>query len=355
MPTACLPALKLIHDYLSNRQQRTNINHDFSSWGEVLFGVPQGCVLGPILFNIFLSDLFLVMKETEFTSYADDNTLHDASNTIEDVISSLQESPEKLFKWFSDNQMQGNSGKCHLILSTSEPAQIQIGESLIESTNCEKLLGVKIDSKLSFDKHIKTICKKASNKLRALARVTPYMSIEKKKILMNSFFDSQFNYCLLVWMCYSRRNNTKINNLHERCLRLIYSDKKSFYEEVLGKDGSVSIHHRKIQALATEIYKVKSGQTPKIFSDLFNQREISPYNLRRQPEFRVPLTRTMYDGSESISYLGPKTRDILPTSFKEEVSLNSFKKVSNKWVPKACPCRLCKNYIPGTGFVESLS
>ena len=193
MTTACLPALKLIHDYLSNRQQRTNINHDFSSWGEVLFGVPQGCVLGPILFNIFLSDLFLVMKETEFTSYADDNTLYDASNTIEDVISSLQESPQKLFKWFSDNQMQGNSGKCHLILSTSEPAQIQIGESLIESTNCEKLLGVKIDSKLSFDKHIKTICKKASNKLRALARVTPYMSIEKKKILMNSFFDSQFN------------------------------------------------------------------------------------------------------------------------------------------------------------------
>ena len=70
--------------------------------------------------------------------------------------------------------MQGNSGICHLILSTNEPAQIQIGESLTESTNCEKLLGGKIDSKRSFDKHIKRICKKASNILRALARVTPY-------------------------------------------------------------------------------------------------------------------------------------------------------------------------------------
>ena len=250
------------------------------------------------------------MKETEFISYADDNTLYDASNTFEDIISSLQESPEKLFKWLSDNQMQGNSGKCHLILSTSEPAQIQIGESLIESTNCEKLLGVKIYSQLSFDKHIKTVCKKASSKLRALARVTPYMAIEKKKVLMNSFFDSQFNYRPLVWMCHSRRNNTKINNLHERCLRLIYSDKKSSYEELLGKDGSVSIHQRKIQVLAAEMYKVKSGYTPKIFSDLFNQREIGPYNLRRHLEFTVPLTRTMYDGTESISYLGPKTRDI---------------------------------------------
>ena len=113
------------------------------------------------------------MKETEFTSNADDSTLYDAGNTIEDIISSLKESSKKNFKWFSNNQMQGTSEKCHLILSTNEPAQIEIGETLIESTNCEKLLGVKIESKLSFDKHIKTICKKASNKLRALARVTP--------------------------------------------------------------------------------------------------------------------------------------------------------------------------------------
>ena len=82
-----LPALKLIYDYLSNRQQRTKINHDFISWEENLFGLPQGSVLGPILFNIFLSDFFLVMKETEFTSYADDNTLYDADNTTEDAIS----------------------------------------------------------------------------------------------------------------------------------------------------------------------------------------------------------------------------------------------------------------------------
>ena len=129
---------------------------------------------------------------------------------------------------------------------------------------------------------------------------------------------------------------------------------KSSYGELLGKDGSVSIHHRNIQALSTEMYKVKSGYTPKILSDLFNQREISPCNLRRHPEFRIPLTRTVYRGSESISYLGPKILDILPTSFKEAVSLNSFKKLIKKWGPEACPCRLCKNYIPGVGFVESL-
>ena len=73
-------------------------------------------------------------------------------------------------------------------------------------------------------------------------------------------------------MCHSRRNNTKTNNLHERCLRLIYSDKKSSSEELLEKDGSVSIHHRNIQALAAERYKVKSGYNLR-FSVIYLIRE----------------------------------------------------------------------------------
>ena len=113
------------------------------------------------------------------------------------------------------------------------------------------------------------------------------------------------------------------------------------------KDGSVSIHHWNVQAFATEMYKVKSGYTPKISRDLFDQREISLYNLRIHPEFRVALTRSVYHESQSISYLRPEIWGIFLASFKKAVSLNSFKKLIKKWVPQACPCRLCKNYIPG--------
>ena len=81
-----LPALKLVHSYLSNRKQRTKINNAYSSWEEILFAVPQGSILGPILFNIFLSDLFLVLKETDFASYADDNTIYDIGDSINDVL-----------------------------------------------------------------------------------------------------------------------------------------------------------------------------------------------------------------------------------------------------------------------------
>ena len=129
--------------------------------------------------------------------------------------------------------MTGNTQKCHFIMSTDQSVNFQLGGSLIKRSDCEKILGVKIDYKLIFDEHVKTLCSKGNNKMRALARATPYMNVEKKKVLMTSFFNAQFNYCSLIWMLYSRRNSNIIRNLHERCLRLIYSDKTSSYEELL--------------------------------------------------------------------------------------------------------------------------
>ena len=252
-----LLALNLIQNYSAKRKQRTKINDSDSPWNDILFGVPKGSILGPLLFNIFLSDMFLIVKDVNIASYADDNTFYDSCDTIEEVISSLQSSSKKPFQWLG-NQMKGNTENCHLIMSTDQSVNIQLGGSLIERKECEKMLGVKIDYKLNFNKHVKTLCSKANNKLRALARATPYMSVEKKKILMNSFFNAQFNYCPLIWMLHSRRNNNIIRNLHKGCPRLIYNDKNSFYEELLTKDGSVFMHHRSMQALATEFYKIKN-------------------------------------------------------------------------------------------------
>ena len=86
---------------------------------------------------------------------------------------------------------------------------------------------------MTFDDHISHICKKAGRKISALARITPYMGTAKKRILMNAFFAWQFSYCPLVWMCHSRTNNNKINRLHKGCLRIVYNDKQSSFNELL--------------------------------------------------------------------------------------------------------------------------
>ena len=129
---------------------------------------------------------------------------------------------------------------------------------------------------------------------------------------MNAFFTSQFSYCPLIWMCHSRSNNRKINMLHERFLRIIYNDKQSSFTELLNKDNSVSIHIRNIQRLAIEMFRFYNGLSPPLMNNIFKLKAESPYNLRQVSEFSRPMVKSVYLGTESISYLGPKIWDILP-------------------------------------------
>ena len=188
-----LPALRLIHDYLTNRKQRTKIDDNYRFWSEILFGVPQGSILGPLLFNIFLADLFFIIKDIDIASYADDTTPFIVENNIENVIASLEQVSEDLFNWFKNNRLKSNADKCHVLVSTNKSIGVLIGNYTIDNSECEKLLGVKIDVNLNFSDHISDLCKKARKKLSALARVTPFMVLEKRKLIMNVYFTSQFS------------------------------------------------------------------------------------------------------------------------------------------------------------------
>ena len=102
-----IDALKLIYDYLSNRKQRVKINETFSSWKDIEFGVPQGSILGPLLSNIHLCDLFYFLEDLDVASYADDTTIYTVKENKESVINTLETSPIILFKWFENNFMIG--------------------------------------------------------------------------------------------------------------------------------------------------------------------------------------------------------------------------------------------------------
>ena len=161
----------------------------------------------------------------DIASYADDNTPYNFDFSLDKVISNLEKSANSQLNWFRENHMKANADKCHLLVSSNKSCTAKIEDFSIKNSTEEKLLGVKFDPNLSFENHVNSLCKKVSQKLYALARISHYMDLNKRRNLMKAFTTSQFSYCPLIWMFHSRSLNNKINWVHERALRLVYQNK----------------------------------------------------------------------------------------------------------------------------------
>ena len=315
--------------------------------------MPQGSVLGPLLFNIYFNDLFFVLS-CEACNFADDTTPFVSDLNLEIVLEKLEENAKICNDWFDNNYMKMNPDKSHLLVSgnKSEHMWAKVGEDTIWETNEVKLLGVNIDNNLKFDKHTEYICQKANAKLTALSRMCKFLNLNQRRVLFKAFFESQFKYCPLVWMFHSRRSNNKINKLHERALRLVYNDHVSSFECLLERDGSFSVHDSNIQSIAIEMFKVfknlHSGNEHELFS-----RNDNEHFLRSQSDFLIPQVNTVLKGQCSIRYLGPIIWNLIPSDIKKADSLSVFKSEIRKWKPRDCPCRLCKDFVPGLGFTDS--
>ena len=283
--------------------------------------------MGPLLFNIFICDLFLTIEGNYFTNYADNTTPYVIGNSAEEAVSKLKAITQKLFTWFVQNEMKANLNEYHLLLSTTDAFNL---ERVIRNSKSKKLLRVTFDNKLKFGKHIITICQRANRKLNALARLIPHMELGKRRIIMNAFFDSKFNYSTVTWMCHSRALNNEINRVHERCLPIIFNDKTSTFKKLLEKYYSVSIHYRNIQELAIEMHKVANGMSPEIMNEIFKLREKSHFNLRYTSEFIISPIHRVYNGSKSVSYLRPNIWELIPPVIRQIDTFSGFKKAIKK-------------------------
>ena len=162
---------------------------------------------------------------------------------------------------------------------------------------------------------------------------------------------AQFNYYPLIWMYHNRTYDNKINRLHERYIRLIYNDKRSSFQDLFEKDNSVSIHHKNLQALVVEMFKVHTKTSPEIMQEVFLVKEQGNCNLRNQADFVIPQVKSVNHGLESIRFLGPKIWESLPNDLKNKESVDSFKTAIKRWKPESCPCRLCKTYLQNIGYL----
>ena len=152
-------ALKLIHSYLYDRSQKVKVGSSFSKELEIVCGVPQGSILGPLLFNIDIRDLFFIDISSDIANYADDTTSYECAPYYEKLKENLEFTIYKIFTWFKNNNFKANATKCHFFLSPHQSATINIDSSIIKSSNLQKLLGVTIDSNFTFERHINSLCR----------------------------------------------------------------------------------------------------------------------------------------------------------------------------------------------------
>ena len=197
-------SLTFFCSYLKKRKQSVKINNTHSAFQVLLSGVPQGSILGPILFDIFINDLFYRVKELELNNFADDNTISSAEFSVEKLLKTLERESQVAVDWFKENNMIVNADKFQAIIvkrnsDMCSQYTLNIDNNEVALEKSVKLLGIEIDDKLFFDEHLSSLCKKASNQLNAISRLHKYLAFKEKEVLINSFVYDNLNYCPLLW------------------------------------------------------------------------------------------------------------------------------------------------------------
>ena len=223
-----------------------------------------------------------------------------------------------LHKQFHENQMVLNPGKCHYIVNGDDDPSHKIifNNNEIANSNEEKLLGILLGSKLNFDSHITSLCKKVDQKISALAIINFYLTPNHKLLLLNLAVKSQFSDCP---GCYLSIIKQRI----EQHSRKIYNDYELPFDITLEDNKQKNIHQRHIESLAIEIYKLQAGLRLSITSDLFVTR-VNNYNLRNFQELESSLKRTVKFRTETISYRGPQIWNLISETLRALKTLNKF-------------------------------
>ena len=289
-------ACKLILSYLRNRLQRVKIASVKSDWSYMIKGVPQGSVLGPLPFNIFLNDIFFVLSHNiSIYNYADDNTIGSFHEDIFELKRNLEMSADITLTWFDKNQMKVNPEKFQTLVvkkaSEVNDIDLNISGQTIKLTSCVKLLGLFIDDQLTFDKHVSELCTRVARQTNALRSIVEYLTPECKIITYTAFIASNFYYCHIVWHFCGHTNSIKIAKLHKKSLNVVLNDYLAPHHVLLEKIKRPTMYVSRMKSICFEVFKCFHNCSPSYITNMF-RISATPYDTRGGTKLIQPKVNT---------------------------------------------------------------
>ena len=269
------------------------------------------------------------------------------TNSISHLIKTLESETNIATSWLTSNKMIANPDKFHSIILTKNKAanldiEVKIGDQTIKSEQYIKLLGVTIDNKLNFDKHVSDLCITAPAQLNALFRFKNILPFKAKFVLVQSFVYANFNYCLLVWNFSSAKSLLKVEKIQKRALSFLHDDTETSYENLLSKTNKNFMNINRLRSLCIEVFKTIDDLNPSFMKDTFQLRiNGRPVRMQHTNNLTVKTRKTVTFGTNSISSLGPKIWNSIPPRLKCSESLVAFKQMIKKWDGTKCLCDEC--------------
>ena len=329
-------AIQWFKSYLNNRQQTIECDKGFTDFLNILSGVPQGSILGPTLFLLFINDLPLCFEHCSSDLYADDTTVHTKDSSVNNIEHNIMYDLKNAIEWSKPNKMQLHYGKttCMLVgtrqrLNMSHKLNIQANNICIQNVSKQKLLGIYIDENLTWSSHIDYLCSHISTKISLLRNLSKYVPVKVLKMFYQSYILPCIDYGSITWGSASSSNIERLNKLQKRAARIILrTDFNTPSQEMFQELGWSPVPNRIKYNKAVLTYRALNNLTPAYITNLLKpMSQVHSLNLRSSENgsLYVPKSRTsLYSGSFSCS--APRLWNALPQCVREAGSLDSFKK-----------------------------
>lgn len=332
-------ALRWFNSYLSNRSQKCSVNGRLSNASKISCGVPQGSIIGPLLFLVYINDLPNCLCNASAKLFADDTNISVSARSLGELEPEINSELRNLNCWLKTNKLSLNIAKTEFMvigsrqkLRTEEnnDIRIEIDSKTIERVRHTKSLGLTIDDRLSWSKHIDELCKKISSGVGALKQVRPFISTSTAVQIYNALILPYFDYCSPVWDGLCNQFSDKLQKLQNRAARVItrtsYDTSSSILLDMLHWD-TLSTRRKKMKAII--MFKSLNNKVPEYLQEMFIPR-CSEYSLRNsESKLTLPMPHTDYL-KRSFSYNGAILWNSLPQQVRNMSSLGQFKKEINR-------------------------